>query len=421
MTLQRIDAELEAWDGRLAAIADNLLWLKSDSTYLSLKGGDSSASIRAAGKTAQYTEQVLCAVPVIFDRFNLLHSTIDRAKKLREGLPAIFGGEQKIAEIEHLLYGRSIQLPAAVGPGQRSLLSGAPGSDCVAPVEMLEAMVKAFAAARDAVLAVEHAWRDLAEGIDQAEAAMQRCRQQAAEADGQLSVEAGAGLGAIEAKLRVVRECVGSDPLGALDMLRKEVEPALAAASRAAETAWKIRGELLQAHARLDQLTALHRESLATIAEARSAIADPELAAPVAEERLERLREWLDQLDHRRKEGGSATLEAGMKHWREAAETCIAQETNAHAANRSQLQMRRELRGRLDALKAKARARGVAEHAEIAQLAEQGRQLLAVRPTDLKQAAAILARYADAVSAAELAATAGKASAGARRSPEKDA
>jgi hypothetical protein len=392
---------LEAWDGRLAAIADNLLWLKSDSTYLSLKGADANSPIRAAGKTAHYAEQALCAVPVIFDRFNLLHSTVDKAKKLREGLPAIFGGEQKVTEIERLLYGKSIQLPAAADSGQRSLLSGAPGSDCVAPGEMLEAMVKAFAAARDAVLAVEHAWRELAEGIEQAEAAVQRCRHLTSEADGELSAEVGAALGAIEAKLRAIRECVGSDPLGALDMLRKDVEPALAGVARAIETAVKIRDELLQAHSRLDELTVLHRESLATIAEARVAIADPEVAAPIAEEKLERLREWLHQLDHSRKQGRSATLEAGVKHWRESAEKCIAQEKSARAANRGQLEMRQELRGRLDALKAKARARGVAEHPEIVQLAEQGRQLLAVRPTDLKKAAETVTRYADAVSTAE--------------------
>jgi hypothetical protein len=398
MTLQRIDAELEAWDGRLAAIADNLLWLQSDSTYLSLKGAGSQA--QAAGKTAQCAEQALGAVPSIFDRFNLLHSTINRAKKLREALPAIFGSEQKAAEIERLLYGRSIQLPAAVGSGQRSLLSGARGSDCVAPAELLDAMVKAFAAARDAVLAVEHAWRDLAEGIDQAETVVQRCRQQAAEPDCQLSPEIRSALGAIEGKLRAIRACVASDPLGALDTLKQDVEPALAHFARTAEAAAKIKDELLQAHAQFDELTALHRESLAMVAEAQGSIADPELAPPVAEERLERLRDWLDQLDHRQREGGPAALESGMKHWRGRADECVAEERRAIAANRGQLDLRRELRGRLDALKAKARARGVVEHAEIAQLAEQARQLLAVRPTDLKKAAETVAAYADAVNAA---------------------
>jgi hypothetical protein len=400
MTLQQIDEELSVWDGRLAAIADNLMWLQSDSTYLILKGADATSQIRAGGKTAHRAEPALQAVPVIFDHFNLLHSTIDQAKELRKGLPAIFGGEQKLAEIDRLLNGRSIQPPEAVASGQRSLLSGAHGTGCVTPLEMLEAMVKAFAAARDAVVAVEHAWRDLAEGIDRAEATVQVCRNRAAEPDGQLSPQLRAELASIEAKLAGIRECVGSDPLGAFDMLKKDLEPALAGVARTAEAAGKIRDELLQAHAQLDELMALHRQSLATVAEAQVAIADPELAAPVAGERLERLRAWLEQLDHRRQDGASAILEAGLKHWRDAASECLAQEKHAHSTNRSQLEMRRELRGRLDALKAKARARGVAEQTGIAELADRARQLLATRPTDLKEAAGTVTRYADAVNAA---------------------
>ena len=396
MTLQQIDEELLVWDGRLAAIADNLLWLQSDSTFLILKGADATSQVRVAGKTAQHVEPALRAVPVIFDHFNLLHSTIDQAKELRKALPAIFGVEQKAAEIERLLHGRSIQLPAAVAGGQRSLLSGAHGTDCVTPSELLEAMVQAFAAARDAAIAVEHAWRDLAAGMDQAEAMIQRSRERLTDASEGLASE----LKAVEGKLGGIREQLGSDPLGALDALKKDVQPELVRIDRAAAAAEMFRQEILQAHAQLEELTVLHRQSLAAVAEAQAVIADPELTAPLDEGRRERLREWLEQLERRRREGGSATLESGLKHWREAADECIAQEKRAQAGNHALLEVRRELRGRLDALKAKARARGVAELAEIAELAEQGRKLLATRPTDLKSAAETVTRYADAVNAA---------------------
>jgi hypothetical protein len=55
--------------------------------------------------------------------------------------------------------------------------------------------------------------------------------------------------------------------------------------------------------------------------------------------------------------------------------------------------MRNELRGRLDALKAKARAYALAELDDLVAIAEKAKSLLYQRPTPLQEAAASVAEY----------------------------
>ncbi len=61
----------------------------------------------------------------------------------------------------------------------------------------------------------------------------------------------------------------------------------------------------------------------------------------------------------------------GLERWNKSASDCVSLERAAYAANRGPLEMRNELRGRLDALKAKARGRGVAENGALSELAAQ--------------------------------------------------
>ena len=397
MTLQQIDEALAAWNSRLAAIADNLLWLQNDSTYQMLTGSGGATQLPVSGVTAQRVHAALQSMHRLFDHFSILHANLDRAVEIRKTVPAIFGGEQKLAEIEHLLFGRSIQLPASAAPtGQRSLLSGAHSGDCRTPDEVLEPMVKVFAAARDAVLDVERAWRDLARGVDLAEARILQLQSLP------LAPESAAPDSAsVEQRLQAIRHALQSDPLGALAELNSEILPQLNELHQRIETAQQTRQDLLEAHTHFDQLAALHRETLATTAEAQAKIAGFLPAhQPIAQEKLEQLRQWLDQLDRRHAEGVPGSVTAGLANWRAAVAGCVAQERSAAAANRASLETRRELRGRLDALKAKARARGIAEASDLTGIATQAETLLTTRPTNLDLTAAAVALYAKVVNAA---------------------
>ena len=71
----------------------------------------------------------------------------------------------------------------------------------------------------------------------------------------------------------------------------------------------------------------------------------------------------------------------------------IAAEEKAYTANKAPLELRAELRGRLDALKAKALARRLAENAILSQLGEDALRLLYTRPTPLDKAAELVTPY----------------------------
>jgi hypothetical protein len=66
---------------------------------------------------------------------------------------------------------------------------------------------------------------------------------------------------------------------------------------------------------------------------------------------------------------------------------------SARAANEALLRERRDLRGLLDALRAKAQACGRSEDAQLAALGQEAWQLLQGRPTPLARAQELVAEY----------------------------
>ncbi len=111
------------------------------------------------------------------------------------------------------------------------------------------------------------------------------------------------------------------------------------------------------------------------------------------EDKLEALRLWLERLEARRTDGVPQALSVGLRNWSATAEAYARQDEAVCAGYRGARESRRELRGRLDALKAKARVYGLAEIVALAGAAQQAEQLLAEQPTRLVRAAAAVAGY----------------------------
>jgi hypothetical protein len=61
--------------------------------------------------------------------------------------------------------------------------------------------------------------------------------------------------------------------------------------------------------------------------------------------------------------------------------------------NKAPLDLRQELRGRLDVLQAKALGRGMAENVTLSALAEKAKKLLYSRPTPLNEATNLISQY----------------------------
>ena len=137
-----------------------------------------------------------------------------------------------------------------------------------------------------------------------------------------------------------------------------------------------------------------HSEAVVCWSERREKVAlETEPPAPQPQEVIQALLDWLDRLNLRFREGMLDPIAIGLERWNKSATDCVNSERAVTARNRSPLEMRNELRGRLDALKAKARGRGVAENSELSKLALEASDILFDRPTPLEKASKLVIDY----------------------------
>ena len=86
-------------------------------------------------------------------------------------------------------------------------------------------------------------------------------------------------------------------------------------------------------------------------------------------------------------------MRVGLTNWLDRVQRDLITARSALVANRLPLDTRQELRGRLDALTAKALAKGKAEDPILADLAIRSRQVLYTSPTDLNLATSLVKSY----------------------------
>jgi len=400
-----IDQLLAEWKNKVKVANQNLLELQELPTYQRLCGSSGSLGTHLTGITAAQVTPALEAVNKLFQYFDLLVQTVDQATKLRQQLPRfltkeqkigfLMVGEQKIDQIRQLLTGASIELPAVQTPlAQRGLLTGAQKVNAITPALLLEVMTDAFSVARDTLLAVEAAWTNLDLMLINAETQI-RSLQQLAESLGQGSLNE---LVQSYAAIASLRDRIEQDPLGVSGDIEQQIKPLLAQVKVALEQEAKqqaqIRDKFAIAHALLQQLGELHSKSLAAFTESQEKVVDHSmLETPLAQVQIDALSQWLTRLETKLAEGLVNPVMVGLENWTIKAKEYITLEKRACTVNSAPLKTRRELRGRLDALKAKALARGLIEDLCLAELAEQAKQLLYTRPTPLDQAAELVSRY----------------------------
>ena len=290
---------------------------------------------------------------------------------------------------------QSIRLPAPDVPlDARALSSGAPTPQRATPNEVLQIISQAFAMVRDVALAVGGAWEALGTEIADGEARRTRLAAQWATLRNVNAPEVAELAGILD----VLKARVQADPLGALGDLRARVEPLLSRMGKQVEAAQQLRDEVLQARIQLEALRGIHHETRRTVDEARAKMTGCDSLAPgTPDEKLASLGEWLDRLDRKRFDNPLDAVAVGLRNWTRAAEACAAEERKACTAAREPLEARAELRGRLDALKAKARMYGIAEANVMEGLAQTAEALLYTPPTLLPEATKAVARYEEAL------------------------
>src|SRR5579872_485996 len=334
MTLREIDDRLAAWNNTLRAVAQNLMDLQSQPTYQRLAGLNNMPRVDLTGVSASRIAPALETMSMLFQYFNLLQSTIEQAAELRRRIVPFLSNDQKLHEIEVLLAGKSIHLPKEQVPlQQRSLLTGMEDVDHISPGDLIKEMSKAFDKSRDAVLAVDAAWEKLGTGMSEAVSQIGSLQNLLEKLGSPPSVE----LKAASRRLDDLRAMVVKDPLGAVEVFDRQVQPLLASTRKSVEDRAQLQasiGDLLSSsQVALHKLDQLHRETAASFHECQNKVTDCTPQPPQPEEKIQGLRDWLGRLEKKRAEGMVQPLAVGLRNWYAAAQECTEAEQKAHDAN----------------------------------------------------------------------------------------
>jgi hypothetical protein len=393
--LEQIDQLLADWRKKVDLVGHNLMDLYGLPTYQRLCGTSGFPKAQLTGITEARVTPALEAMNDLFQHFDLLVNTVNKATELRKQVLGFWGSEQKVQEIEQILTGPSIQLPAVQTPlAQRGLLTAAETVGAIAPEKLLTVMTNAFQVAKDAVLAVDEAWLHLEPTLANAEAEIISLQKLA----DSLGVGSLSELSVAHQTIASGRSSIESDPLGVSADFDGEIKPLIARVKTTLEQLvnqqTQIRESFAIAHTLIKQLVELRRQAEEAFAESKEKVVDHStLQTPLEQEKIDALEAWLTRLEIKYAEGLLNPVRVGLENWTAQVKKYITAQKGAYTANKAPLETRLELRGRLDALKAKALARGMAEDATLTELAKEAKQLLYTRPTPLEKAAELVSQY----------------------------
>lgn len=393
MNIAQLDALLERLGQAERAVSGNLVELEEQPTYKLLQPAT------LVGVSAHRVVPALAALAELWRQFGLLRDLLERARALRGNDRDLSGAKRR--ELQTLLTGPSITLAVNQVPlAQRDLLGEAQTDHTITPAALLDAMTRAFDAARDAVFAVDAVWRDTVPRLDLAGRRASELERQVA-AIGLAPADV-AEVGALRACADRLTAAIGDDPLGVQADVDAQLGGSLAAAEAAVADLVRQHGTLsadfARASAETEEVARLVAAGAAALAETTAKITAPTgllqpLGPDVIEAERDGLRPWLARLVAISGQGDWRVARKGLDQFLQISGARLAAARRIVAANRAPLQRRNELRGLLDAYQAKAAAKGLAEDDEQAARYRAAYDALHVAPCELSAAEALVAAY----------------------------
>lgn len=356
------------------------------------------AGATLTGVTKQRWDSAAADLTTLWESFTAYSAVVDRAAEILAGLRRSPGPQ--LAEITSLLNGPSVQLNQPSSALARGDLTSS-GVTTVTLSAAVRDMRRAFAAVADVVRAAEAVWNAAADKLQQIETDLASARQQAGGVADEMLTGA---LTAAEADLAQLRGVLNSDPLslwqgGQADLTRlARLQERTAAAVARARQLVALRED---AGKRIAAVTAVvqgardaWQDAMAARARAAAKIAAAALPTPPS---VSDLAARLASLDTLRAEGRWARLDSELdladKQATAVAKACRDCEQQATAL----LDRRDELRGLLDAYRARAAKLGGAEDSDLDARYDRARDLLWTAPCDLLAAADAVTGYQQAV------------------------
>jgi hypothetical protein len=385
MSRDDLDRELTRLQEASQRIAANLVELEIDSSRQLLEASALTGASEARWAAASTALTDLWAWRALLD------ALLERAEKLRHR-------SRRSDELSALLRGRSIELTRVPVPlAERDLLGSAEVATECTPEELIARMSSAFDQAKNAVAEFTAAWNTLTPRITRAQAVLEQSR---ALADQLGDSERGDLLEAAN-RIQSLRTACAADPLSVkadqLDRLTSQLE----AIRRELDESVKLRGaldaRLADARARLADLATVIREGRAAHEELAVKVTVP--TAPPAPELGDGPGAELDEIERLARSGAWLQARRRLEQWTHNTAALLEEAQRILRANRAPLEARSQLRGLLEAYRAKAGRMHAIEDPELERIYAEARDALYTAPTDLAHVAQLVRRYQEILSA----------------------
>jgi hypothetical protein len=406
-TRQAIDAAIDRRAQERSGVSAGLLELDDHPGRRLLDGAQLS------GATAQAWSQASAELAGLWTVFEAYQQVLDRVAAMRGG-PKTRLGDRELAAMADLLTGRSVALPRQAVPFERrGLLDPSSTQDLLTLDEAVASMTRTYDVVKRVAVDAENAWNRLLEPLDELQA-RGRAARGIADRVGPGSDPVFDRLAGIEAQTADLRRRALSDPLGMV-----AGGGAGTAGSGTPPHVARLLAELAGVQTELDQalaartefdhrlagvqdvialIAAAEAEAEQVRAEVRQKIAAPRL--PQASAAAAHLRGKVDEL-RRERSGQSWTLLGRNLSALEKNSRVILENAQKRVGQiRAPLERRDELRGLLEAYRARAARHGIAETPALTAAHGLARDLLWSAPCDLAGAEAAVRHYQAAVGAA---------------------
>jgi hypothetical protein len=391
MNREEIDRTLERVRGERERITQLLLELEQHQGYQMLQGTP------LTGATESRWADISGRMAALWKLFDAHGRVFTEAQELRSrhNKP----NQAHLAELTRLLTGFSVELVSENVPiEKRSLLD--PTGEWLSLDGVIQRMNPIYEETAGLVASVDEVWSALLTHLGEVEDAVRAVE----------SLYASLGIrepefDRVAQALASVRDAARSDPLslssgGKADTSRIDaIGTELATLRGRLEDALRIRAEHDERargiEATIGLVEAAEREAAAARDQILAKIASP--ALPDLPTRSAALRDRLAALAGLRGEGRWLELATRAAELEQATAGALDQTREATALITGLLDRRDELRGRLDAYKAKAGRLGLAEDAALTEIHQRARDLLWTSPCDLRGATVALADYQRAI------------------------
>nr|BFD84804.1 hypothetical protein StreXyl84_42050 [Streptomyces sp. Xyl84] len=407
--LARLGAEHEAIETSLLALQDHA-------------GRRLLEGARLTGVTQERWAAAEASITLLWAYFDAYTAALRTAREIRSRRR--WSSREDLVELTELLRGESVTVPGSATAAANAQGPAGPGrlSHSFSLAALVDRMNELYASSLDTVVAADAVWSALPARIDLLAAELQRTRRLAHSVGVRPGEHpAGDDLEHITRTLTALREQVISDPLAhwvpaqgssapgggrpdttvydrearALEEVRREIDAVLGVRQDAEQRLIRLRDVLSRADRTLAEARTARGEVLAKIA----ATEVPVVSGPPTA-----LQEQLATAAEYRRQAQWHRLSPLLEALEQKAEDELLRARESLTAVTAPLAVRAELRGRLDAYRAKVAHSGLAEDPLLVERYDAARRMLWSAPCDLRVAEQAVLRYQRA--AAELLAAA---------------